>query len=140
MVTILYKYRIILFSEWFRRSLDHIPRMESYENSQCLWENSKKTKSWWPQFLQNTELFLEWFLCPSQEVDRTDFISAVVIHMPLRNNIIFATCGLPLWNECLTHVILLNPKSINCQIPWIKLAIGWGIFLPHFSALLASCH
>lgn len=107
--------------------LEHNPRIESEENSECLWEHSKKTNEvLWPQFLWNTRLFWE---CPHvlpRSMDRSEFTSNcsfllvvviqlnVFLYMSLWH--VFVMCGSSMWlytawnHETFTHVIFLNPR------------------------------
>ena len=71
------------------KMLEYGPRMQSWENSGCLWENLR------PEFLQNTELFLE---CVSAQMWQTGVgILQLSLFICLYGKCGFATWGLSLW-------------------------------------------
>lgn len=71
------------------------PRIETCENLACLRKlQVNKTRVLWIQFLQNTRLFLECIVLSPGVVDKSELTSAVVIHIPLWENVLFAMCVL----------------------------------------------
>ena len=62
--------------------------------------------------------------------DKSEFTSAV-IHVPLWKNLFFHVC-LVLVIIHFIQVTLLNPKSINCWMLWIKLTVAWDFSPPLF--------
>ena len=133
--------------------MEHSLRMESYENSKCLWEHFKKTiqESCDVIFFKTLNCSLSMLFC---DPPTCEFISDYSLLLLLFNgnktfNLSFIclygkTCFchmlLVLWpkaawiRENFTHVTFLNPQGISCQELWIKLAITWDFSLPHLSA------
>lgn len=119
------------------------------ENSQRLWENSKKIRVLWPQFLQNRILFEMCFHAPPRGSRWEWVYFRIIIIACCWYSINCLNFYMPLWktrfchvqlvlvysitHENFTHVTFLNQQSTNHLGLWTKLAIAWdfiGSILP----------
>ena len=118
--------------------------MELYENSECLWESSRKTRceSGNLSFFKHRIVLGMVFVLHPGVLNRCEFTSAVVIHVTSMGKHVSPLCSLSLWfypvwtHESFTQVTCLNPQGIHYLILWIKLTIAWNFSLPHLLAPL----
>ena len=93
------------------RTVGHSSRVELWENFQCL-----RTRQETRQFLQNTELFLEYVsvLLPGV-ADRSEFLSAAVGHVPLWKHVFACVAYSCDW----THYSC-SPSLFSHHIYWLN--------------------
>lgn len=109
------KWPRILSKVLRRHCQSTIQRMESCENSECLWENSKNERVLWPPCLQDTDLFLECaFMVLPSTVDRSEFIWLLFIC--LYRKACFCHVWLLLVIEHLTFWFSLTLREKNCPM------------------------
>lgn len=96
----------------------------------------EKTRVLLPQFLQNKELFMKYaFMLLPGVVDRSEFTSAVVIHLPPWRNMFWPHVACPCdWH--FIQVTLFSPQSIVwcSEFSWLlQETLICLIFRPHSS-------
>ena len=118
-------------------------------NSECLWENRKRTrrKSWDLGFFKKSELLLEYafMFLPGVAKQAWIYFRLLITTGPcsgLHASVEMHVCHV--WPVCHMQLALVtvhfvrvtptNTPSINCRMVWIKLANVWSFSQPHFWA------
>lgn len=131
---------------------EHVPLLRIWFTNgvmwefECLWENSRKTRVLWPQFFQNTELFLDCFCAPPRYREQESVYFGLLIIACCCYSI--KSLSYPFYNSrenmllscaaCPCDCILYTYTEYKCLILWIEMAIAWDFNLSHLLCLFSQ--
>lgn len=143
-------FSMVILGPFHASKIHYLPGLQEHskENSECLWENSKKIrkKVLWPQFLQKHRIFLGMCLHVLPRCSGEKWAS-------FRLALTLGFCYLCTWPcaeagfchapfaPVIAHFIPLtplNPQGIKCLMLWMKLAFPVRSWLTHLQASVSQ--